>query len=85
MGAIHDIRASDVGGVFGTNPGDDTGWAIGAGAKLNLPTGKGDFIQGQVAYTEGALRYITGNNGTGNMQTVTSRGSTCLERGLVGV
>ena len=71
MGAIHDVRASDVGGVlYGTAPGDDTGYALGAGAKLNLPTGKGDFITGQVTYTKGALRYITGNNGTGNWQQV---------------
>ena len=70
MGAIHDIRASDIAGVGGTHPGDETGFAIGAGAKLNLPTGKGDFITGQLTYTEGALRYITGNNGTGTAQYI---------------
>ena len=35
------------------------GWVIGAGLKLNAPMiGQGDFLQAQVNYTEGALRYI---------------------------
>ena len=71
MGAIHDVRAQD-GFHASVHPSDEVGWAIGAGLKFNLPQlGKGDNIIGQVTYTEGALRYITGNNGTGTLQTVT--------------
>ena len=59
MGAIHDVRASDIAGVGGTHPGDDTGYALGVGAKFNLPMlGKGDNIIGQLTYAKGALRYI---------------------------
>ena len=36
-----------------------SGWAIGAGIKLNAPMiGKGDYFQTQVNYTEGATGYI---------------------------
>ena len=64
MGAIHDVTAKDASAVLPA-PSDAIGWAIGGGAKFNLPMiGKGDYFQTQVTYTEGALRYITGNYGT---------------------
>ena len=35
------------------------GWVVGAGFKLNAPMiGQGDYLQTQVNYTQGALRYI---------------------------
>ncbi len=72
MGAIHQVNAQDWNPTLG-HPSDEVGWAIGGGLKVNLPQlGKGDNIIGQVTYTEGALRYLTGNNGTGTLQTVTS-------------
>jgi hypothetical protein len=70
MGAVHNVTAADVGGV---HPSDKVGWAVGAGLKVNLPMlGNRDYAIGQLTYTEGALRYITAANGTGNLQTVAS-------------
>jgi len=41
------------------HPGDTWGWAVGGGLRLNFPMiAQGDYFQGQVNYTEGALRYI---------------------------
>ena len=38
---------------------DRLGWVIGGGIKLNSPMiGQGDYLQAQVNYTEGALRYV---------------------------
>ena len=40
------------------HPDDKSGFAVGAGIKLNAPMiGQGDFFQAQVTYTQGALRY----------------------------
>jgi len=62
MGAIHEVNpgyytaAGAAGGLGG--PGDDVGYALGAGIKLNLPSlGKGDFFITQFAWTKGALCY----------------------------
>jgi len=69
MGAIHDVTAKN--NVVGFAPGDTTGYAIGGGLRINLPSwGAGDYIMGQAAYANGALRYLTGNNGTGNLQQI---------------
>ena len=64
MGSIHDVRASDVAGVAGSHPGDQTGWAVGAGLKLNAPMlGKGDYVIAQVTYGKGAMDYVaSGSN-----------------------
>ena len=37
---------------------DDVGYAVGAGAKLNLPWGTGDSVAAQVTWAKGALRYV---------------------------
>jgi hypothetical protein len=77
MGAIHAVRATDASGIAGVHPSDETGYAIGAGLKLNLPMlGAGDYIQGQVAYSRGATDYI--NSNSPNMQIVTDGYSTAL-------
>jgi hypothetical protein len=69
MGAVHDVTVAT--SVAGTHPGDQAGFAIGAGLKFNLPMiGKGDYVIGQFTYTKGALHYIDGNNELGTMQTV---------------
>jgi hypothetical protein len=65
MGALHDVSASyytgnpSAGTVEGNgHPGDEVGWAIGGGLKINLPAlGHGDNINMQAAYTQGALGY----------------------------
>ena len=60
MGALHQVN-----GLYYANtpssghPDDRLGWVLGAGIKLNAPMiGQADFLQAQVNYTEGALRYI---------------------------
>ncbi len=73
MGALHEVNASyyatanaTAGGGLAPSvlspvghPSDAWGWAAGAGLKLNMPMfGAGDYFQGQVNYTEGALRYV---------------------------
>ena len=41
------------------HPGDEWGWVAGAGLRLNFPMiAQGDFFQGEVNYTHGALRYL---------------------------
>jgi hypothetical protein len=76
MGAIHAIRATDASGVAGAHPGDETGYAIGAGLKLNLPMlGAGDYIQGQVTYSRGAVDYVNSNSPT---VQIVSDGATAL-------
>ena len=69
-GQLHQVRASDVLGTT-LNPSDKTGYAIGAGMKLNLPMlGRGDYIQGQVTYTRGVMDTISENSGS--LLTVTN-------------
>jgi hypothetical protein len=61
MGALHQVNATyyGVGAPSGGHPADKWGFAIGGGLKLNAPMiGQGDYLQMQVNYTEGALRYI---------------------------
>jgi porin-like protein len=60
MAAYHDVNATYDTGVFKqSHPDDKAGWAVGAGIKLNAPMiGQGDYLQAQVNYTEGALRYV---------------------------
>ena len=63
MGALHQVNATYYGRrqlpLRNGHPADKWGFAIGAGIKLNAPMiGQGDYLQAQVNYTEGALRYI---------------------------
>jgi hypothetical protein len=70
MGALHQLNASyyipaadgTLNSLTGTNsgqPSDDWGWAVGAGIKINMPMiAPGDYIAAQVAYSEGATRYV---------------------------
>jgi hypothetical protein len=68
MGGIHDVYANAV-GTAATD--SDTGWAVGAGLRINLPMiGKGDYLLGQVAYTEGAVNYIFNQAGAGGANIV---------------
>jgi hypothetical protein len=75
MGALHQVRASDTTAAIGTNgpsnhPGDETGYAVGAGIKLNAPMlGKGDNVIAQFTYAKGAMDYVA--SGSSALQTVT--------------
>ncbi len=63
MGAVHQVSAGYYGATLtgaipNGHPNDKVGFAIGAGVKINFPMiGPGDYFQGQVNYTEGAMRY----------------------------
>jgi hypothetical protein len=63
MGALHQTSGNYFGAVEATgHPGDELGWAVGAGLKVNLPMlGVGDNFTVQAAYAQGASRY----NGAG--------------------
>ena len=55
------ITTTAVGASLPANghPADKLGFVVGAGIKLNAPMiGQGDYLQAQVNYTQGALRYI---------------------------
>jgi hypothetical protein len=72
MGALHDIggryHSGPAGAVAGcpggTNvtgcsyPGDELGWAVGAGLTLKMPWDAKDTFSGVIAYAEGAGRYV---------------------------
>jgi Porin subfamily len=77
-GAWHQVNASYyANSVTGTaltqfeangHPGNENGWAAMAGLRLNAPMiGVGDYLAVQGIYTQGALRYLFQNPGTGNM------------------
>jgi hypothetical protein len=71
MAAGHEINplyyAPPDGGATVTSghPGDQWGWVVGGGIKINTPfITNGDFIVGEVNYTEGATKYLNhGPNG----------------------
>jgi len=69
MGALHELNPvyfeNDENNANGFgHPSDRWGWVIGAGLRLNFPMiAQGDYFQGEVNYTEGALRYL--NHGQG--------------------
>jgi Porin subfamily len=56
--------------VSSGHPGDQWGWAAGAGLRLNFPMiAQGDYFQSQVNYTQGALQYLVKSNAwTGGAQ-----------------
>jgi porin-like protein len=60
MGALHQVNATYyLGGRDAGHPDDALGFAVGGGLKLNAPMiGQGDYLQTQVTYSEGALRYV---------------------------
>lgn len=66
MAAFHEVR-STIGGIGRSS----TGWAIGAGVRLNLDMlARGDVLWLQAAYTDGALAYaFTNDNSDGLVQT----------------
>ena len=60
MGALHQVNAlyynTAAAGTGG--PGEEVGYALGAGLKLNLPAlGKGDYFVTQFAWSKGAIGY----------------------------
>jgi hypothetical protein len=62
MGALHEVNAQYYGptNAIGSGGPDTTwGFAVGGGLKLNAPMiGRGDYLQTQVNYAQGASRYV---------------------------
>jgi len=60
MGAIHNVNPLYYGTLENTGHADDEiGFAVGAGLKVNAPMiGQGDYLQTQVNYSQGAVRYV---------------------------
>ena len=81
MGAYHQLTANSLNASNGVEM-TGSGWAFGAGAKFNLPMlGKGDYIQAQATWSEGATVYAgSGINGgftlTDNKTVSLAAGST---------
>jgi hypothetical protein len=65
MAAGHDVNPLYYGPLQTSGgPGDQWGWAAGAGAHLNLPfIWQGDYIEGEFNYSEGALQYLADTTG----------------------
>ena len=69
MGAYHQIIGNSTGGVAGLES-TDSGWAFGAGLKLNVPMlGKADYAIAQFTYSDGASLYGVSNGGNGFART----------------
>ncbi len=72
MGALHQVGGRYYTGGFGgagcslpvtnttacANPGEEWGWAVGAGLTLKMPWDAKDTLSGVIAYAEGASRYV---------------------------
>ena len=70
MAAAHEVNPMyyDTAPATG-HPGDQWGYVVGAGLRLNFPMiAQGDFFQGEVNYTHGALRYLAMGDNSPNMQ-----------------
>jgi hypothetical protein len=66
MGAIHDVYANNGTTNFVNSTSSATGYALGAGLKINLPMlGKNDAITMQGTYSKGATNYILSQSGFG--------------------
>jgi hypothetical protein len=76
MGALHDVSGRYHAGVVGSAscplagnvtscsyPGDEIGWAVGAGLTLKMPWDAKDTLSGVIAYAEGAGRYVANLQG----------------------
>jgi hypothetical protein len=67
MGALHQIGGNYWGtanAVSAGHPDDKWGWAIGAGMTLKMPWDAKDTLSFQVAYAEGATRYVANGSGS---------------------
>jgi hypothetical protein len=65
MGAYHQLELNSTGTAAGVEK-EDSGWAFGAGLRLNAPMlGQGDYVQAQFTYAEGAALYVASNGGVG--------------------
>jgi len=90
--ALHDARAGYYtsaanGAILESNghPDDKWGWAVSAGLRLNAPMiGPGDYFQGAVVYSEGAIKYaaVTPSGSALNIWNGNSMGFGFFEDGV---
>jgi hypothetical protein len=80
MGALHQVNALYYGGSVADSetsghPNDQWGWAVGAGLHINMPGWtdccgvthvSGDYIEGEVNYSQGASKYDSNTQGSVN-------------------
>ena len=79
MAAYHEVRGVNVATMAETASATASGYALGAGLKVNLPMlGKGDNITAQVNYGKGAMMYVASAGAsialTSNLTTVRHQG-----------
>ena len=80
MGAYHQLTANSTASAAGAEM-DGSGWAFGAGLKLNAPMlGKGDYAIAQFTVSEGATLYS--GSGMGNGFALTSNNGATLHQGI---
>ncbi|MDP2411799.1 MAG: porin [Pseudolabrys sp.] len=66
MGALHDVGGQYYAGTSTANPGNEVGYAVGAGLRLNAPMiGRGDYFQIQANWARGATGYVSHPAGYG--------------------
>ena len=68
IGAAFCLGSANANGLSETgHRGDEWGWVVGAGLRLNFPNiAQGDYFQSQVTYTQGATRYMNQANNAPN-------------------
>jgi hypothetical protein len=96
MGALHELNplyyAAPTDALMSNgHASDQWGWVVGAGLKVNFPMiSPGDFIVGEVNYTQGATRYLNhGPSGENQLDQVGFTegwgvGSDCVYGGSIG-
>jgi hypothetical protein len=72
MGAAHQLNPAYYGPLPSSgHPGDQWGWVVGGGIKINTPfVSPGDYFVAEVNYTQGAVKYLW-NSTPGNQAAIT--------------
>jgi hypothetical protein len=85
MGAIHDVYANNSTGAV-SNTLSATGWAVGAGIKLNAPSiGAKDYFIAQIGYAKGANNYNMSNGAAGGINELLTTGFPVVGKAAEGV
>jgi hypothetical protein len=76
MGAAHQLNPAYYGALPSSgHPGDQWGWVVGGGIKINTPfVSPGDYFVAEVNYTQGALKYLWNSDNGGNQAAITGGG-----------